>query len=83
MKHENMRQLAYDNAYNFQSLKDDLVRLRIASKLEPEDVAALLGCNVTDIDRIEQQGSNPTLAALEVYALAIGAKVEIKVTQYV
>ena len=75
-----LEDLAYDLVSNFEDMKDTLVATRIKKKLTQQQVADRLGCSLQQVKDIEHYDANPTLGDIRRYALAVGARVEIKVT---
>lgn len=52
---------------------EDLISLRSASKMTQGDVAELMGVSQSAVSQFEHYDSNPTLASIRRYALAVGA----------
>ena len=62
-----------------ETLMDQLVALRRAHSLSQKDVAERLGVTQAAVSQFERYDSNPTLATLRRYALAIEARLEFGV----
>lgn len=73
-----LEELAYKNALAFQSLKDDLVSLRLET-LKQRDVAERLGVSQAAVSQFEAAENDPRLSTLEAYAFAVGAPVAVVV----
>lgn len=58
---------------------DALVELRGKHGYTQQQVADAIGVSQTAISKFESEGSNPTLATLRRYALAVGARFELRV----
>lgn len=71
-----LKELAFHNALAFQSLKDDLVSLRVNSMKQAE-VGAKLGVSQSAIAQFEADGNDPRLSTLQAYAFAVGARVTV------
>lgn len=56
-----------------------LVRLREEHQLRQEDVAERLGITQAAVSKFERYDSNPTLASIRRYALAVGARLSLVV----
>jgi ribosome-binding protein aMBF1 (putative translation factor) len=70
--------LARDDA--LQRLVADLVAARIAAGMTQDDVAARMWTTKSVVCRLESgMRTRPTLRTIERYALAVGARVEIRV----
>lgn len=52
---------------------DDLISFRSALKMTQGDVAELMGVSQSAVSQFEHYDSNPTLATVRRYALAVGA----------
>lgn len=63
----------------FEDLKHDLVQLREDHGLDQQAVADLLGMSQSAVSQFERHDANPTLRTLRRYALAVGARLEIRV----
>lgn len=64
------------------SLVEGLVRVRKESGLRGSDVAARLGRNKSAVSRFESLDGDPRLSTVFRYALAVGARVTVKVEPY-
>lgn len=72
------RTLAADRT--LQALVADLVAARMAAGMTQEDVAARMSTTKSVISRLEGGlRTRPTLGTIEKYALAVGARLEIRV----
>lgn len=58
---------------------DALIALRDKHGYTQKQVADAIGVSQAAISKFESEGSNPTLATLRRYALAVGARFEFKV----
>lgn len=65
-----------------EDLLDDLARLRESQGLSQRDVAERLGVGQSAISRIESGRRDPHLSTLRRYALALGARVEHRVSRF-
>lgn len=59
---------------------EDLVGMRDAHRLTQGDVAARMGVSQSAVAQFERYDSNPTLATLQRYALAVEAILDIQVS---
>lgn len=65
-----------------EDLLDNLVRLREKLGLSQRDVADRLGVGQSAISRIESGERDPHLSTLRRYALALGARIDHRVTRF-
>lgn len=57
-------------------LMDQLVALRKSNKLSQDEIASRMGVSQPTVAAFERYDSNPTLASVRRYALAIGARIQ-------
>lgn len=61
------------------AMKIQLIHLRRAHGLEQAEVGARMGVSQSAVSQFERHDSNPTLATVRRYALAVGARLDITV----
>lgn len=57
-------------------LMDQLVALRKSNKLSQDEIASRMGVSQPTVAAFERYDSNPTLASIRRYALAVGARIQ-------
>lgn len=63
----------------FADMKSDLRTIRVIRGLTIEEVADRMSCSREHIEAFEEYDSNPEISKIERYAIAIGARITIKV----
>lgn len=63
-----------------EQLVNALIEMRTQKKLSQQDVADLIGRDQAVVSNFERLSSNPTLATIRRYALAVGARIHFEVT---
>ncbi len=77
---ENRRSRAFARDRALQLLVSDLVAARTVAGMPQEEVALRMCSTTSAVSRLESGvGTRPTLSTIEKYALAVGARVEIRV----
>lgn len=61
------------------AMMEDLIDLREKHELSQQDVAQRMGVSQSAVAQFERYDSNPTLSSIQRYALAVEAKLELKV----
>ncbi|MBI0106196.1 hypothetical protein DKK73_05150 [Bifidobacterium asteroides] len=79
--HEDLKNIADQNAESFYELKRDLVRKR-ESLCSIEQIAEQLGEPVDTVAEFEQYYSDPTVSQLQEYALAVMCLIKIKAVDF-
>lgn len=64
----------------FEGMLDSLRKIRLLSGMTVSDVARTIGASTQQVEAIEDYDANPTLEAVQLYAMAVGANVAIEVT---
>lgn len=76
---DRIKELAFHNAMQFLELKDGLIATRIEQGQTQKEVGMLLGKGQSAIAHFEDEGNDPRLSTLASYALAVGARVTVKI----
>lgn len=63
-------------------MRADLVRMRLAKGIPQAEVAERIAVSVEAVAEFERYDSDPALSLLTHYALAIGAEIEFRVTDF-
>lgn len=71
-----LRQLSDSLVDAHEHLMDQLVALRKSNNLSQDEVASRMGVSQPTVAAFERYDSNPTLASVRRYALAIGARLQ-------
>lgn len=69
-----IEEMALENESQWQKLMDELVAIRIGKGITQQQVGDSLGVSQAAVAQFEKHSTNPTIARLQLYAIAIGAK---------
>lgn len=68
-----IEKMALENESEWQKMMDELVGIRIQKGFTQQQVGDSLGVSQAAVAQFEQHGTNPTIARIQLYAIAIGA----------
>lgn len=68
-----IEKMALQNESEWQKMMDELVGIRIQKGFTQQQVGDSLGVSQAAVAQFEQHGTNPTIARIQLYAIAIGA----------
>ena len=80
LSEEQLNKLAEELAEELNDMRRSLVALRKSKGLTQQDVADELGLTQSAVAQFEHYDANPSLAKVGEYALAIGARINITVS---
>jgi ribosome-binding protein aMBF1 (putative translation factor) len=75
--HDPEARAAFDASQQRNKIIDTLMNARVAAGLSAREVSRRMGVSDATVRRLEQEGSDPTISLVQLYARAVGYRLQL------